>query len=517
MALPLTARVYLWLMVALAGGVLAGWLLVAPPPSLGPDAGHVIAVLGQLVALQVVAQHFALPLAERRKFDLSIGVQYAILLIAGAPLAVALAGLGEGLGQGTLALRRDRETGRRMRGVYGALFNTSQAMVAVAAAGAALQAARQAVPEIIGLAVAAGALYVTNTGTVAVMAALSQGKRPWTLWLSGRLSSAALAAGVLALAYLVAETARHDPWVPLVAALPAAMTYASLKRTVVAEAAIQARDEFLSLAAHELRTPMTSLRGYTQLLLANVERRREVLDELDREYVPRALRTIDRQSRKLCSLIDQLLDLSRVQAGKLTLERELVNLTELAHDVVGALQPITPEYELRVQAPEPVFVVADRVRLEQVLTNLITNAAKHAGGGDWIDVEVASASDGQVRLAVRDYGVGIAAEQQRRIFERYYQAPQSRTAGGLGVGLYLSREIVERHDGRIYVESPTGGGARFVIVLPRASGDTAAPCGVRAERIATEAARAREDAPGSAQRGALTLAGGSGSRVASSE
>jgi signal transduction histidine kinase len=320
------------------------------------------------------------------------------------------------------------------------------------------------------------------------MAGLHQGKHPLAVWLVGRRWSVVQSTGLLILGYMAAHTAARDPWVPLVMTLPAALTYVSLKRTAAAEAAVQARDDFLSLAAHELRTPLTSLRGYTQLLLRQCRRGPNPGETgADPARLDRALHVIDAQSHKLCSLIDQLLDISRAQAGKLSVERRLVDLSEIAGDVTRALQPITPQYRLVVQAAGPVYALADRLRLEQVLTNLITNAARYAAHGDRIEVHVAATPDRRVYLVVRDFGVGIAPEQRERIFERYYQADQERVSGGLGIGLYVARQIIELHRGTITVECPPDGGARFVVSLPalKARGEAAAtPRAPTAPRVA---------------------------------
>jgi signal transduction histidine kinase len=255
-------------------------------------------------------------------------------------------------------------------------------------------------------------------------------------------------------------------------ALPAGLTYLSLKRTDNAEAAVHARDDFLRLAAHELKTPMTSLRGYTQLLLRRIDRG-QAFDGADiQQRAERALRIVDAQAAKLSGLVDQLLDLSRLEVGKLTLDCRPIDLAGLARDVAVALRPITPDYRLVVCAPSPVWAMADPLRLEQVVTNLLTNAARYAAGGDRIEVHVDITPDQRPRLAVRDYGVGISPEQRDRIFDRYYQAPRpgeggaTGGTGGMGIGLFVCRQITERLGGTIQVEAPPDGGARFVIVLP---------------------------------------------------
>jgi PAS domain S-box-containing protein len=247
-----------------------------------------------------------------------------------------------------------------------------------------------------------------------------------------------------------------------------------------AEAAVRARDEFLSVAAHELKTPITSLRGYAQLLMRRFEREQR----LDPEATGRALRALDQQSDKLSRLISQLLDVSRLEAGKLVLEREPTDLTQLLRDAVAAAHARTAEHEVVFHASGgPVHAALDPLRMEQVATNLLDNAIKYSSQGGRIDVRVWQPDSGTVAFSVRDHGQGIPKAQQARVFERFYQvthaaprpggAEQGRPVGathgaGMGLGLYISREIVERHGGTIAVDSPRGGGTRFTVTLPLA-------------------------------------------------
>lgn len=480
------ARAYLVVICAAAGivyGASLTRLLGGGASDLRADAPGLAAVLAQLVALSVVAQHFPLSIGPKRKYDLSQVVHLAILLLAGTPLAVVLTGGAEALGQATYLLRRDAQ-GRRMRGLNGVLFNTSQIALGTAVAGGARQLAIATVSGVrsvtfgvdlatlLGVVSAGAALYLFNSAAVAVMVGLHGGKNPLDVWRHGRRWNALHSAGLLTLGALTAHIAAQSPWVPLAMALPAALTYASMRRTAQAEAAISLRDEFLGVAAHELRTPLTSLRGYAQLLSGQAERDGKV----DPAKLARSLRTIDRQSAKLCELIDQLLDLSRLQARSLALEKHAFDLSELARDVTANLQPLTAGYALSVRAAGAVPLVADRLRIEQVITNLINNAARHAGGGERIDVEVsgpARSGSGGVTLAVRDYGVGIPEQFRDRIFERFYQVGPESKAGGLGLGLYITRQIVELHGGRVRAECPPDGGTRFVVTLPAPAAATA--------------------------------------------
>jgi signal transduction histidine kinase len=228
------------------------------------------------------------------------------------------------------------------------------------------------------------------------------------------------------------------------------------------EAAVKARDEVLSLASHELKTPLTSLMLQTQLL----QRQQQRGEPLPPEKVQRVLDQTARQTQRLARLVNDMLDISRLAAGKLALEAETFDLAELASDVVAKLGPQLSEAqcEVSVQAPEPVVGRWDRYRLEQVLTNFLTNAARYAAGKP-VEVSVRRLEQ-RAELRVRDNGRGIAPEDQERIFRKFERAVGGREVGGLGLGLFIVREIVEMHGGTVRVESEVGKGAAFTVTLP---------------------------------------------------
>lgn len=227
-----------------------------------------------------------------------------------------------------------------------------------------------------------------------------------------------------------------------------------------AQQAIQARDEFLSVAAHELRTPITGLRGFAQLTLRRLDREGSLVPL----QVQRALEIIDQQSDKLSRLVAQLLDVSRIEAGQLRLERRITDLAALVESA-AALAHTRYNRQRIVVRTMPVTAVVDPLRLEQVLVNLLDNACKFNADGLPIEVEL-RAADGMVTVAVRDYGIGIAPEHRERIFERFYLAQAGHPGGGMGLGLYVSKRIVALHGGRIEVDCPPEGGACFVVSLP---------------------------------------------------
>jgi signal transduction histidine kinase len=234
-----------------------------------------------------------------------------------------------------------------------------------------------------------------------------------------------------------------------------------------ARAAVSIRDEFLSVAAHELKTPMTSLRGYAQLLAREFEKGQVA----NAERARRAAVTIQVQSDKLARLVGQLLDVSRIQSGKLAIERKPSDFSELVRDSVQAVRGQLKEHTLVARLPTELWVSIDPLRIEQVITNLIDNAIKYSPEGGQIDVALTCDDDERsIQFSVRDRGVGVPVEHRAHIFDRFYQAHAGgalTSMAGMGLGLYISRQIVELHGGTIRAEFPDDGGTRIVVTLPR--------------------------------------------------
>ncbi|HEX2915559.1 MAG TPA: ATP-binding protein [Chloroflexia bacterium] len=238
-----------------------------------------------------------------------------------------------------------------------------------------------------------------------------------------------------------------------------AIENARLYETV--QQALQERERFLSIAAHELKTPVTSLRGFAQLLLRQLNKQQA----LDPERTRRALDSIDKQSEKLTRLVSRLLDLSRLETGRLVLETEKVDLTELVEGVVTNIQASAAEHSLYLKSPAKVIARIDPLRFEQVVTNLIDNAIKYSpqGGNVWITLSLPEPDT--LRMSVEDQGPGIDPAYRELIFKPFYQAKEGFRAG-LGLGLYVSQQIIELHHGKIETEFPAEGGSRFIVTLP---------------------------------------------------
>lgn len=226
--------------------------------------------------------------------------------------------------------------------------------------------------------------------------------------------------------------------------------------------AIRARDEFLSVAAHELKTPLTSMLGYAQMLL----RQMRIGQPLNDQITQRALQAIEQQTERLTRLVSRLLDVARIEGGRLGIKPVTTDLVPLVRAVVESIQIRATSHQIQISAPDALMGQVDPLPLEQVLTNLLDNAVKFSPEGAEIAVELTQTSIGMARLTVTDHGPGIKAEDRDRIFERFYQAHGGQYAAGMGLGLYISRQIVEQHGGSIRVEDPQDGGTRFVVVLP---------------------------------------------------
>jgi signal transduction histidine kinase len=232
------------------------------------------------------------------------------------------------------------------------------------------------------------------------------------------------------------------------------------------EDAINQRDSFFSVAAHELKTPLTALLGQAQLLQRRA-RRDGALDERNR----RSIDVVVAQAERLSALVGDLLDISRIQQGRLTLAQEPTDLAALVRRVVDEVRPTAEGRRISDAGPaaEPLLISGDPLRLEQVLHNLISNALKYSGAGD--EVAIRAERDGAwARVSVSDTGIGIPAEALPHLFERHYRAPNvtSGLIGGMGVGLYVVREIVTMHGGRVEAQSVEGEGSIFTVWLPLA-------------------------------------------------
>lgn len=221
----------------------------------------------------------------------------------------------------------------------------------------------------------------------------------------------------------------------------------------------QLKDEFLSIASHELKTPLTTIKGYIQLLEKYFQK---IQDEKALRYIHQSDVYID----KLNQLISDLLDISRIQSGRMQLKLEETRLCTLIKKTVKALQYLSSRHKLHVTCDSDPKLFADKERIEQVLTNLIANAIKYSPHAENIEIRL-SKKGKYAQVSVKDYGIGISKSAQKRLFERFYRVDKTAsTFSGLGIGLYISNEIIKRHQGKMWVESDEDAGSTFYFTLP---------------------------------------------------
>jgi two-component system, OmpR family, phosphate regulon sensor histidine kinase PhoR len=223
----------------------------------------------------------------------------------------------------------------------------------------------------------------------------------------------------------------------------------------------QMKDEFISIAAHELRTPLTAIKGYAELL------DRRLSAQTGREGDRKSLGIIRKQTERLSGLVNEMLDVSRIEGGRLQLNSEPFDLSALAAEVVNNLRVSTTTHILSLAAEPAIEALGDTARIEQVLINLISNAITYSPEGGEIGVR-AWAEGESALVSVSDQGVGIAPEELPHLFDRFYRAPSAEgmRSGGMGLGLYICQEIIARHGGTIRADSTLGAGSIFTFTLP---------------------------------------------------
>ncbi|HEY0606912.1 MAG TPA: HAMP domain-containing sensor histidine kinase, partial [Herpetosiphonaceae bacterium] len=233
-----------------------------------------------------------------------------------------------------------------------------------------------------------------------------------------------------------------------------------------AEDALKTRDTFLTIASHELKTPLTSLIGYAYLLQQMLERHQEPHDEEQA-----ALQVIMQQSQRLNQLIETMLDLAHLQHDEIAIVRSRLDLADVARQAVDKLQPTLSRHAIRLTVQtEPLPVLGEKRRLCQVIEHVLQNAVKYTPHGGSIEVQLGQRGS-EAWIQVRDHGIGIPQAAQAQIFDRFYRADNFNhlQISGFGIGLYLVREMIALHGGRIAVTSSPGEGSSFDIYLPLAA------------------------------------------------
>lgn len=218
------------------------------------------------------------------------------------------------------------------------------------------------------------------------------------------------------------------------------------------------KNDFIGMVSHELKTPLTSFKGYIQILQKNTQTKGDA-------FSINILSKVDRQLDKMSSLVNGFLNLSRLESGKIFLQKEVFNLDELISEIIEEHKILIAHHNLILHPCQQAIVDADREKIGNVICNLLSNAAKYSATGSDIEVLCNVESD-KVCIRVIDHGEGIPSEDINRLFERYYRAEHTKHISGFGIGLYLSAEIVERHQGEIGVKSKIGKGSHFWFTLP---------------------------------------------------
>ncbi|MDN5287565.1 MAG: hypothetical protein JWR38_3839 [Mucilaginibacter sp.] len=220
------------------------------------------------------------------------------------------------------------------------------------------------------------------------------------------------------------------------------------------------KNDFITMASHELKTPLTSLKAYTQLLVTKAQKADDV-------FLINALEKSEKQINKMTRLIYGFLDLSKIEAGKLQLSVQTFDINALVTEVIADSMPAVQGHDIIFKAGRAIRIVADKEKIAQVIGNLINNALKYSARGTTITI-AAKMQGENLKISVKDQGIGLKQKNQQKIFQRFYRVEDESTRGlsGFGIGLYLSAEIMKLHHGEIAVKSEEGKGAEFYILLP---------------------------------------------------
>lgn len=219
------------------------------------------------------------------------------------------------------------------------------------------------------------------------------------------------------------------------------------------------KDDFLSIASHELKTPLTTIKGFIQLL------ERMVPEDSSEKFVS-TLGKVSVYVDRLNNLISELLDTSKIQSGKIEIHKDPFEIDKLIHDTVENLALATPSYTISINSETRATILGDELQISQVITNLVSNAIKYSPGTDTVDVYCNRVGN-FVKISVRDHGMGISQQDQTKIFERFFRARDiQKKFPGMGIGLYICHEIIANHNGTLWVESEIGSGSTFNFTLP---------------------------------------------------
>jgi signal transduction histidine kinase len=426
---------------------------------LSEPTGDVLAGVFALVVATTIAEAFPVPIEGVGAGRTSLAT---VFIVAAAALygweAATVVGV---LGMASVELATRKPSSR-------VLFNTALYALSAAAAGAAaaLVGASTLAALALGTALAALTFYVVDVGLLAAIVARAS-SRPWWTVLRDYLGETLVPLAVMAsLTVVLVVLWERSPFAALFLVAPLAALSVYERRMNVALERMREldrlKDEFIAVVSHELRTPLASVYGAAMTL------QREHLDPEARESM---LTIVYRESARLARLVDQVLWASRLEAGRADVTLARLDGVRIARDVVSAASAHVPDgltIEVTPAAETPP-VAGDLDKLKQVLINLVENAVKYSPSGGRVEVRI-EPTPGSVRFTVADQGLGIPVEEQSRIFDKFHRLDPAMTrgVGGTGLGLYISRELVHRMNGRIWVTSAAGRGSAFSVELPRA-------------------------------------------------
>jgi two-component system, OmpR family, sensor histidine kinase VicK len=220
----------------------------------------------------------------------------------------------------------------------------------------------------------------------------------------------------------------------------------------------QQKNDFISMVSHELKTPLTSISAYVQLMQSR---------SLTDAFVANTLAKVQKQIRKMSTLISSFLNVSRLESGEIQLNLSHFDFNKLIHDLVEDLRLIYPTNQIDFERGDSKLIYADQDKIGSVISNLISNAVKYSDQNSTVLIQSAS-RENEINVSVTDHGIGIQAHDLKKLFDRFYrvESHQTKTISGFGIGLYLSAEIINRHNGKIWVESKYGEGSTFHFDIP---------------------------------------------------
>ncbi len=444
--------------------VLASWLRTAE----GVSPGRALLAVGLGVSV-VAAYQYPLHIRPRTKLYMSSVPFYLLAVLIPAPLAATVAGIAALVGELSVQAQRRTypsqiatEVGRRM---------------ALVLLGAIV--AHQPGNGATHIALLLGAALVLGIGDVVTFPLLLVGvpHQPLLRVMLGAARDACLPEGAQYLLGLIgALAAAQQLWAPTLLILPTALIYIAFRRAqdlhkreqaarAQVEQALRVRDDFLMMASHDLRTPLTAIRGFAEV----VRMRLDSETTLDKAWLEAQLSRLYDGAMRMTDTVDEITDMAHLQIGHhLSLQMETIDLAALAREVAAGSAPpgrTARAAPVRVDAAGPLLIRGDRRRLARVLENIVGNAVKYSPRGTPVQVTV-SRHDRGVIVRVRDHGVGIPAHDLPRIFERFYRASTAQGIAGSGIGLAGAKAIVEQHGGWIKVQSAVEKGTTVTLWLP---------------------------------------------------